>query len=316
MIPSVDQVKTVYRGIFDDDAGKVFVDSVFTNGFQQAYDALMQALLIGQCPAIRNVVVYTVMPDTTSFTPADAGITDFADFVTLREKLSGSSELFRDMEAREALTQRTMSDRLIEFVWRKDTFYLVGATTARDVEITYEMSGTAPTAGAVGIDGSLTFLANYAAGVTGGRKGYDEIATRCMRLAVGPKYDDGVLGGELFRIVQDRVRSEQKTQIAPRPFTTQRQGMRRAAPFIAAQQPAGTATAPAQFSSANGTITGTIDGLNANFFLSYPVSTSVIYRNGVRMTQPLDVVSNLNVIIFAAGQIPQVGDVITADGWL
>lgn len=318
MIPTRLDVKTVYRGLFDDDAGKVFTDTVFTNGFNQAYDALFQAFLVGQVPRIRNIVVVQITPGTTSLTPATAGVADFADYVMLRERLNGSSERFRQLDSREVLTQRTQTDRLLEFVWRLDTFFFIGATTTRDLEITYESSGTAPTddGTSIGVDNSRTFLANFAAGVTGGRKGYDEIAQRCWSLAVGSKYDQGTMGGELFRLVQAKVRSEQKVQIAPRPFTTSRQGYPLwRAPFIAAPS-GGSGTAPAQFSSALGTITGAIDGSNTQFFLPYPVSTASVYRNGDRLTSGTDYTFGANLITFAALQIPTAGDIITVDGWL
>lgn len=74
--------------------------------------------------------------------------------------------------------------------------------------------------------------------------------------------------------------------------------------------------APAQFSTNTGTITGTIDGVNATFFLSFPITTAQVYRSGVLMTQPTDVVFGANQLVFQPGQIPQPTDVITVEGWI
>lgn len=318
MIPSRLDVKTRFRSLLDDDAGKVFTDAVFAQAFNEAYEVMVNALFKGQTPAIRNIVVWPLNALVTSLIPADAGITDFADYVMLRERRTGSADLFRQLESREVLTQRSPTDRLLEFVWRINTFFFVGATNNIDLEITYEASGTPPTddGTSIGIDNSSTFLSNYAAAVAGGRKGYDEIAQRCWNVAVGPKHTAGQLGGALFDMVQFKVRSEQKTQIALRPFSTFRRGINRQVPYIAAQQPQGIGMAPAQFSTSNGTITGAVDGVNATFFLAYPVSTAVVYRSGVLMTQPSDVVFGANQLVFQAGQIPQFADVITVEGWI
>lgn len=303
--------------MLDDDAARVFTEAIFAQAFGEAYDALFTAFLVGQVPRIKNIAVVTVTSGTTSLTPATAGIADFADYVQLRERLTGSGNAFRALEPVEQLTQRVATDRLLEFVWRLDTFYFVGATTSRDLEITYESSGTAPTADgtSIGVDASLTFLSNYAAGVAGQRKGYDEIAQRCWSLAVGPKYDQGTMGGELFRLVQAKVRSEQKTQIAPRPYTTQRR--QRMAPFIMAQQPSGVGRgAPTQFSTATGTITGSANGSNPLFILAFPVATVNVYKNGILMTIGTDCTFGANLVTFLGGSIPGMGDVITVEGWV
>jgi hypothetical protein len=292
--------------------------SKFDEAFQEAYDALFNAFLLAQCPRIKNIVIVTITPGTTSFSPSSNGITDFSSYEELRERLTGSADKFVPLEARDQLSQSDQGPALRQFVWRLDTFYFIGATTSRDVEITYESSGTAPTADAtlIGVDGSKTMLAKYAAGVMGPTKGYDELANRWMADAVGPKYGMGQMGGELFRIVQPRVREMQHVQVALKPFSAGPRGVSRRVPYIMAQQPAGVGTAPAQFSTANGTITGTLDGVNAQFFLAYPVSTANIYRNGILMTIGTDCNFGANVVTFLAGQIPVVGDIITAEGWL
>ena len=238
MQPTRAQVKSRFQNILDDPSGQVFGESVFADAFGEAYDALFTAFLTNQCPRIELITTFTLPPGTTSSTPATMGVADFGDFVYLAERTSGSINPYRDMMPVDRLPQRAMGDRLLEFNYRNDTFYFVGANQPIDLQLTYDSSGEAPTNDAtqIAVDGCLTFLANYAVGVAGGRKGYEEIAGRCMSLAVGPKYDAGTIGGELFRIVQARVRSRQKVQIAPRPFSAYRRlFVRRAVPFVAAQ---------------------------------------------------------------------------------
>jgi hypothetical protein len=134
---------------------------------------------------------------------------------------------------------------------------------------------------------------------------------------VGSRYDEGVYGGALFRLCQPMVRARQRVQVAPRAYSiTRRLTAHRAAPYIAAQQPAGVGTAPVQFSTATGTITGTLDGVNTTFYLSYPVSTARVFLNGAAMTATIDYTHSVNVITFLAGQIPQASDTITVEGYL
>jgi hypothetical protein len=259
------QVKTRFQNLLDDPSGQVFSDAVFTEAFGEAYDALFTAFLTNQCPRIELLATVTVPPATISLTPAQMSIDDLGDYIYLAERLYGSTGGYDDLAPVDRLPVRAMADRLLEFNWRNDTFYFVGATNTIDLQVKYDTSGEAPTDDATQIlvDGSLTFLANYSVGVAGGRKGYDEVAQRCMSLAVGPKYDLGTVGGELFRLVQVRVRSRQKVQIAAKPFSAfRRLAGRRAIPYVAAQQgtTGGPQNLPVQFSSTNGTIVGSIDG--------------------------------------------------------
>lgn len=319
MIPDRDSIKAEFLGLLDDPNGATFTDSIFQIAFSSAFDALFQGMLNHQVPRIKLIAQYTLPPMTTSFAPADASLSNFGDIDELEERLSGSTEKYRHVEEVDKLWQRNPGDRLCEFVWRVDSFFFIGATTPRDLRITFESSGVAPTDvnTAVGIDGCQSFLANFAVGKAGRRKGYDEIAADCMEFAVGPRYSQGQIGGELWRLISAKVREMQHVQIAQRRYSADRGcGIRRRVPYIAAQSPTGGATAPAQFTTADGTITGTRDGVNATFFLAYPVATAYVYRNGVRMTNGTDVIFGANQIIFQAGQIPLSDDIITAEGWL
>lgn len=322
MRPTRGQVKTQFQNLLDDPAGAVFSDAVFQPAFSEAYDALFTALLTNQCPRLTNIINVTVPPLTPSLTPLQMGIVDFGDYEWLSERPFGSSDRYSDLEPLDRLQQRTPTDRLLEFVYRNDTFYFVGATGVIDLRIEYETSGEAPATDdiVINLDGCSTFLSNYAAGVAGGRKGYDEIANRCMLLAVGPKYDLGSIGGELFRIVQTRVRSRQHVQIAHKPFTASRRvWANRAVPYVAAQQGTtggGAQNVPIQFSSATGTIVGAIDGSNTVFVLSIgQVQQMVVAVNGQTKTGGgIDYTAVDNQITFVVA--PTTGQVVTAEAYL
>ena len=236
MIPTRAQIKTRMQNILDDPAGSIYTEAVFAEAFSEAYDALFNALLNNQCPRITQIVTYTIPAGVTTVTPATMGIADFAGYMWLRERASASNNSFIEMISVDVLSQRSQQSRMVEFVFRGDAFYFIGATGAVDIQMEYESSGTAPTSDSalINIDGCLPFLSNYAAGVAGPRKGDDEIASRCMAMAVGPKYNLGTIGGELFRIIQPRVRQMQSTPIANRPYSARRRrrgSYLRATPF-------------------------------------------------------------------------------------
>jgi hypothetical protein len=302
--------------LLDDPNQGTFTDAVFTAAFEEAYDALMQAFVNNQCPRIQVISTYTLPVNTTSLTPEAAGWGNFADFDILEERLSGSSDKFTQLAQWDKLPQRSAFDRLIDFTWHYDTFYFVGATTSRELRVTYETSGQAPTSGTINVDGCLTFLARAAVAAVGDVKGYDEIAARNRILAYGPKYDQGMIGGELWRLVNTRVREMQHVQIAPKPFSLSRRRSFRRVPYVAAQQPNGVGMAPSQMSHAAGTITGTVDGSNDTFYLAYPVSSVVLILNGSTLTPTQHYVHSANQIIFYAPYIPQPGADILAETWL
>jgi len=330
MYPTVAYVQQQFLGLLDDPAGTVFNPTLpagqttpWQIAFNEAYDVLYSSFLNNQCPRIVQIVQGIALPPmTTSITPAQMGITSLGSFEYLAERLYGSQDKFLDLGQLDRLSQRAMTDRLLEFVWRNNTFYFVGATTVRELQLEYDSSGQAPTdpAAQIMVDGCATFLSNYAAGVAGQRKGYDEIAGRCFNLAVGPKFNMGTAGGELFRLIQPLVRERQHVQAAHKPYTTDRRAAspRRGIPYVAVQAGTtggGSQNSPVPFSSQNGTIVGAIDGINAVFWLSVGVQSFTLFVNGVLQTQGVDYVALNNQATFNSGSIPQPGSILTANGY-
>ena len=332
--PTRGQVYGLYLQIVDDPGASVFTDvanattgavSVFQSGFSQAYDLLFNNALNQQIPLVETVVDGIIIPPSPvpfSVTPAAMGLPDFADVEWVSERQAGSTDKFLDLVDEDRLTQRAPTDRLLEFVYQAGAFQFVGCTTVRELQIKYVFSSAgAPTnnATAVAFDGSLNFLANYAAGVTAGNKGYDDIANRCRSFAVGPKMDTGVIGGELFRLMQPLVRSRQNVPVAHKPFTTQRMlGVRRGPVYVAAQQGTtggGNQAVPIQFSTANGTIVPLPNGVNATFWLTLGVQWFSLFKNGVLQTNGTDYTNQNNQLTFLPASIPQNGDLLTAEGY-
>lgn len=320
MISTLAQVKTRVLDLLDDPNSATFSDAIVLPAVGEALDALQSGFVFFEIPKSKVVVTYTLPQGTTSLSPATMGITDMGEVIELRERRSGSTDRFTHVYECDDLPQRPQVEILADWEWRGDSFWFVGATQARELWLSYFTTIEQPTAldtTPTGVDGALSFLSLYAAGVAGPRKGYDELAAAYMQRAVGNRYDQGIIGGALFFLLQPMVRSRQRVQVAPRPYSVIR---RRLMPsrhvYIAANAPAGGGTAPQQFSTSNGTLTGTIDGVNAVFFLPFAISAATVYRSGVLMTQPTDVIFGANVITFQPGQIPTVGDIITVEGWV
>lgn len=323
----------MFWGLLDDPTGLIYVDyptvaptiSVFQPAFRQAYSALYSAFLNAQCPRIELIMPVTVPANTTALTPGDMGIDNFGDFIWLRERALGSNNKFGYLQPRDDLSQRSPEPLLREFVWRNNTFYFVGATQNIELEVKYDTSSVAPVNNnaIIAVDDCDSFLANYAVGQAGPRKGDTEIAARCMMFAVGPKYDQGTIGGELFRLIQPLVRSRQNVQIAHRPYSSRNRGwgLRWTTPFVAAQQGTtggGAMNVPIQYSTdpTQGGIVGPVDGVNAIFWLETgAVSSLLVFRNGVAQTYGLDYTNINNQITFLPNSIPVVGDVITAEAF-
>jgi hypothetical protein len=235
MYPTRAQVKARFQNTLDDPLGLVFDETVFAPAFGEAFDALNNALLQYQVPNIELEVSYTLATGTTSVTPATLGIADMGDFRTLSERTSGTTDKYVDMQLVDRLPQRDQGVHLGQFSFHHDTFFFVGATGNVDLLFRYAASGTAPTndATVLGVDNALTFLSSYAVGRAGPRKGYEEIAAAEMVAAVGPQYNQGVIGGELFRLIQTRVRSMQKMPLQQKRFSAGRRltGGRPAVPY-------------------------------------------------------------------------------------
>lgn len=69
-----------------------------------------------------------------------------------------------------------------------------------------------------------------------------------------------------------------------------------------------------RFSTALGTIVGTLDGVNRAFTTGVALKRGEVYRNGVLQTEGVDCVVSGKSIVFLAGHEPQAGDTIECFG--
>jgi hypothetical protein len=320
MISTLAQVKTRTLGLLDDPNGARFTDAVLLPAIGEGLDALWGAFTFYEIPRSKVVATYTLAANTTSVSPAVLGIDDMGEVIELRERRFGSTDRFTHVREVDDLPQRDAIQVLGEWEWRADTLWFVGATEARELWISYFSTTGQPSAldsTSTGVDGCLTFLSKYAAGIAGPRKGNNEMAAVYMKHAVGGRYDEGVIGGELYRLCQPMVRARQRVPVAPQPFSVIRRRAHFArTPYIAAQQPVGVGVAPALFSYFAGTIAGDLDGSNATFYLSYPVSAVNVILNGATLTPTQHYTHGANVVTFLAPYIPQPGADILVEGWL
>ena len=316
MISTVAQVQNRTLALLDDSAGATFTTAIYTEGFSEAWDAMRAAMVQYQIPFIEEIVEVTISPGVTSLSPSTAGIGGFGELVELEERRAGSTDRYIRIEETDKLQQRDPGEVLGEFVWRLDTFQFIGATTSRQIRIRYWDTGAAPTSGTTGVDGAITFLSKYAASVMAPRKGYDEYAARYKLEAVGGRYEEGLIGGALFRLIQPMVRSRQRVQVAPKPYGVIRRRAWRRSPYIAANQPSGGGHMPAIFKSSDFSLAGLADGSNPTFYLGYPVSRVIVHLNGIALTEGSQFTHGANVITFLDPFIPQPGADIMIEGWL
>jgi len=329
--PTRGQVKQRYQQIADDwpqAATSPFNEQVFQPAFDEAYEVMYSFFLKNQIPRIELMACVDVPPGTTEITPADVGITDFGDYIFLRERILGSNEKYRQMLPVDVLPQRQMETYLRQYNWRNNKFYFVGATAFIDLEIKYDQSATPPTNDntVICVDSCINFLANYAFGRSGGRKGYKDEASQAMLLAVGSGHTEGKVGGQLLDLIGPLVRSRQKVQIAHRPyqagwgrFTRWGNGGFFVGPSQQGTTGGGSQNVPIQLSSESSPpgIVGNIDGFNAVFVINIGGVVSVtLYRNGVMQTQGADYTLLGNQITFFPASIPVPTDVLTAEVWI
>lgn len=319
MISTLAQVKGRTLALLDDVNQGTMTDAVLLPAIGEAIDALQDALTLYQIPKSKAVATYTVPVNTASVTPDALGIANLGEVIEIRERRFGSSDRYITVEEVDDLPQRDAIGQLGQWEWRGDAFYFLGATEARQIQVWYFATTSQPSAldgSSTDVDGALTFLSKYAAGIAGPRKGYNELAALYMQQAVGSRYNEGVIGGSLFRLCQPMVRARQRVPVAQPAYSADRWGrVRFRMPYIAAQQPVGVGVAPAQFSYSAGTLTGTLDGANATFYLAYPVSSVVVHLNGVTLTPATQYTHGANAITFIAPFIPQADAEIVVEGW-
>ena len=73
---------------------------------------------------------------------------------------------------------------------------------------------------------------------------------------------------------------------------------------------------PQKFTTADGSITGVMDGINNTFTTGVVLKQAFVFRNGVWQTSGVDMWLSGAYIVFLAGAEPVAGDIITAYGYV
>jgi hypothetical protein len=209
MIPDRSQVIALALRIAGDPTGKAFDTGDQSAAFEMAYRRVRSAMVEAQVPRSEKVVTYTLPSGTTTLTPATAGITDMGEPGLLEERLSGSSDDYTEVEPRGVLPQFDAGSSLLYFEWREDAWQFIGATTDRQLRITYLESDAVPASGSVGLDGSLNLLATLTAAYMAPWQGSPELGEKLMRDALGENRDGH--GGLMAEFISPMVRTMQRS---------------------------------------------------------------------------------------------------------
>lgn len=298
MTPTVAEVVAEIQSLLGDEAGRVFTTALAEKGYQRAYHRLREEMLKDQIPRVVTVATYILPAGTYSFSPADAGISNFGELIEMHERTPGTTDDWIPVAEGDLLNGR-QGDALQIFEWRADGFYFYGSTNSRELRLRYYDSGTPPASGSVGIDGSLPFLSYYGAAEIGPSKGYDDAEIQRMR-----KRADEFL----YNLVAPMVRASQRVQKQPQPYGVDRNySWRRARPPLYIEAPPATTVEQVL------TISGTIDGTNDTFVLSQNPQFLRIFNNGLLQYPDVAYTRNGIVVTFLPDYIPQPGHLLRAE---
>lgn len=137
-----------------------------------------------------------------------------------------SNENFSEMAPLRRTSDRAISDRLYDYLWINGVFQFRGATTTRQLRITYIASGVPPTQvnQPIGIDNCLNFLGCRTASLFANQKGWYAHADRLTEMALGPARSTVRAGGYLDNFLRIQVKSQQRLQRQRQRFRPNHQG--------------------------------------------------------------------------------------------
>jgi len=309
MIPSVSEILQDAAELLGDPTARKFTPAKLQNAFAKAYEELTGEMARYFLRKQKRAVNYPLPANTTSLSPATAGISNMGEIIKLEERAYGSDDLYTLVHPRITLPQRVPSIKLYDYEWSDDTMHFVGATNIIDLIITYYDSGVAPTSGSVGIDGSRNFLAHRTAAIAGRPAGNVELAKLLDIDARGPRQDGS--GGFMHTLIGAMLTADQKTQLQV-PYYKAGGSITIGGAFglTVADGGGGSVGAPTEV-----TPTGTIDGANDTFTLSAAPLFMSLYLNGVLLQDGVAYTRTGLTIVMAPAYIPQTSDRLRAQVW-
>jgi hypothetical protein len=122
------------------------------------------------------------------------------------------------------------SKGLTVVVYQDNYFQFLPSIEDRQIRITYWSSAQVPTTGSdiIGFNDCIDFLAKYAGSKACKAQGANDRAATLKEESVGPRFTEGIFGGELRQLMQAAVRERQNLspyERGPRPFREQGFGL-------------------------------------------------------------------------------------------
>src|SRR3954465_15224358 len=159
-LPPVNDCLVLAATLLQDPQQTSFDNDTLWPFFGQGYTELRQLMMNWDLQAQQIEALYTLPANTSSLTPAVAGLTNFGEPTRIWEKASGSSDDYLLVESTDILPQVPAGSSLRWYKYKSDTFFFVPATGSRDLKFEYSTtSDSTPSPGdIVPIDGSGRFL--------------------------------------------------------------------------------------------------------------------------------------------------------------
>lgn len=143
-----------------------------------------------------------------------------------------SSNEFSGLEYRQSIPSATTRDArgLAVAVYQDNYFQFLPSNEAQQIRITYWSSAQVPTSGTdqIAFNDCIDFIAKYAASMACKAQGANDRAATLKEESVGPRFNEGIFGGELRQLMQAAVRERQNLspyERSPRPFREQGYGL-------------------------------------------------------------------------------------------
>ncbi len=147
-------------------------------------------------------------------------------------KVVTSSNEFNGLEWRQSIPSAvTRSSRgLSVAVYQDNYFQFLPSSDDQQIRITYWSSAQVPTSGTdqSAFNDCIDFLAKYAGSMACKAQGANDRAATLKEESVGPRFSEGIFGGELRQLMQAAVRERQNLspyERSPRPFREQGYGL-------------------------------------------------------------------------------------------
>jgi hypothetical protein len=204
---TVEQVLADAAAELGDFAQVVYTIPILTPFFRSAHSELWGCALSHGVQMVEKEQLYPLPANTTSLTPAAAGIPNMGEPYRLWERNASSTDKFSEMVRVPVLPQYDQTDRLRWWRWEGDVFRFIGATGPQQLKIEYRASSAPPTTGPIGIDGSYDFLKVRTAALAAATFGMQDRKQELTVRALGNRMEPDGSGGLLRQFLNPEVKA-------------------------------------------------------------------------------------------------------------